>query len=151
MTGPEVEFIPGYSLFFTNRGQLKMYELLGVRNYTQFIKLFNDTDGLDNDQLTKIVYAGLVWEKKGLTLEELDDLIENEFYIKRRKTFEDLNSIIIDGLANSGLLDKKIVAAIRKLKDMSPEEVQAKILETKPKSADPSKGEDPGEPLRTLT
>lgn len=151
MTGPEVEFIPGYSLFFTNRGQLKMYELLGVRNYTQFIKLFNDTDGLDNDQLTKIVYAGLVWEKKGLTLEELDDLIENEFYIKRRKTFEDLNSIIIDGLANSGLLDKKIVAAIRKLKDMSPEEVQAKILETKPKSAEPSKGEDQGEPLRTLT
>lgn len=151
MTGPEVEFIPGYSLFFTNRGQLKMYELLGVRNYTQFIKLFNDTDGLDNDQLTKIIYAGLIWEKKGLTLEDVDDLIEDEFYIKRRKTFEDLNSIIIDGLANSGLLDKKIVAAIRKLKDMSPEEMQAKILETKLNSAEKPKEEDKGEASGILT
>jgi len=151
VTGPEVEFIPGYSLFFTNRGQLKMYELLGVRNYTQFIKLFNDTDGLDNDQLTKIIYAGLIWEKKGLTLEDVDDLIEDEFYIKRRKTFEDLNSIIIDGLANSGLLDKKIVAAIRKLKDMSPEEMQAKILETKLNSAEKPKEEDKGEASGILT
>jgi len=149
MTGPEVEFIPGYSLFFTNRGQLKMYELLGVRNYTQFIKLFNDTDGLDNDQLTKIVYAGLIWEKKGLTLEDVGDLIENEFYIKLRKNFEDLNTIIIDGLANSGLLDKKVIATIREMKKMSSEEINAKILEKKLEKAE--KGEDKGEALQTLT
>jgi len=149
MTGPEVEFIPGYSLFYTNRGQLKMYEMLGVRNYTHFIKAFNNIEGLDNEQLVKIVYAGLIWEKKGLTLEDVEDLIENEFYIKLRKNFEDLNSIIIDGLANSGLLDKKVIAAIREMKNMSSEELQAKILEKKLEKAE--KGEDKGEVSQTLT
>jgi hypothetical protein len=144
MTGPEVEFIPGYSLFFTNRGQEKLYSLLEVRNYNQFIQLFNGVEGLDNDQLSKIIMAGLVWNKKVITLEEVKDLIEDEFYIKLGKNFEDINMVIIDALANSGLLDKKRVAAIRKRKNMTPEEIEEEIKANMAKRA-AIKGEDLGE------
>lgn len=145
MTGIEVEFLPGYNLFFTNKGQEKLYSLLGVRTYNQFIKMFNDVDGLDNDQLAKIILAGLIWEKKGLTLEEVKDLIEDEFYKKLSRNFEELNAVIIDGLANSGLLDKKRVAAIRKIKSMTPEEIEKEFIESTLKINKAKTGEDKGE------
>lgn len=145
MTGIDVEFIPGYNLFFTNRGQEKLYSLLGVRTYNQFIKMFNDVDGLDNDQLAKIILAGLIWEKKELTLEEVKDLIEEEHYKKLGRDFEELNAVIIDGLANSGLLDKKRVAAIRKIKSMTPKELEQEFLESTLKTNEAKPGEDKGE------
>lgn len=146
MVGREVEFIPGYPLFFTNRGQDKLYELLGVRTYNQFMQLFNNPEGLDNDQLAKMVCAGLVWNKKDITLEEVKALIENEFYIKLGKNYEDFNTVIVDALANSGLLDKKRVDAIRKLKNMTPEEIEAELIKKAlEKNKEVKPGEDTGE------
>lgn len=145
MTGIDVEFLPGYNLFYTNRGQEKLYSLLEVRTYNQFIKMFNDVDGLDNDQLAKIILAGLVWERKGLTLDEVKDLIEEEHYKKLGRDFEELNAVIIDGLASSGLLDKKRVAAIRKIKSMTPKELEHEFLESTLKINKAKPGEDKGE------
>jgi len=145
MSGSEVEFIPGYNIFFTNKGQEKLYSSLGVRTYNQFIRMFNDVDGFDNDQFAKIICAGLIWEKKTITLEDVKNLIEDEFYIKLGRDFEDLNTVIIDGLANSGLLDKKRVAAIRKFKNMTPDEIEKQMLESKAKNDDVKQGEDRGE------
>lgn len=145
MTGIDVEFLPGYNLFYTNKGQEKLYSLLGVRTYNQFIKMFNDTEGLDNDQLAKIVLAGLIWEKEGLTLDDVKDLIEDIHYKKLRRNFEELNAVIIDGLANSGLLDKKRVAAIRKIKSMTPKELEREFIESTLKTNEAKPGEDRGE------
>ena len=150
MTGTKVEFIPGYSLFFTNFGQKKLYELLGVKTQRQFMNLLNtrstDEAGLSNEELEKMILAGLIWEHKSLTLEDTQDLVER-YYISG-KGFEDLNEVIIDAFAESGLMDKKRVQALRNLKDKTPEELEKELLEMMA-TKKTVKGEDKGEVLKT--
>jgi hypothetical protein len=140
MSGPAVEFIPGYELFFTNKGQKKMFALLGVRTYNQFMALFRNPDGLDNEQLEKMVLAGLIWKKEheNITLEEVQTLIDDEYYIKLGKNFEDFNNVIIDALTASGLWDKKAV-------EKAKQKEAAKQEEDKEVKEEVQQGEDKGE------
>jgi len=147
MTGTTTEFIPGFNLFFTNNGQKKLYELLGVKTHKQFVKLLDSEDGLSNEDLEKMILAGLLWEKKGLTLGDVQDIIENEFYIKLGKNFEELNEIIIDAFVASGLMNGKRVQAIRKVKEMTAEELENKMFEIMSTKKKP--GEDKGEAGKT--
>ena len=146
MTGTKVEFIPNYSLFFTNFGQKKLYELLGVKTQRQFMRLLNtrstDDAGLSNEELEKMVMAGLIWEHKSISLEETQELVE-QYYLSGQG-FEDLNEVIIDAFAESGLIDKKRVQALRDIKNKTPEELEKELLEIMAaKKAE--KGEDKGE------
>jgi hypothetical protein len=140
MSGPAVEFTPGHELFYTNKGQKKMFALLGVRTYNQFMALFRNPDGLDNEQLEKMVLAGLIWKKEheNITLEEVQTLIDDEYYIKLGKNFEDFNNVIIDALTASGLWNKKAVEEVKK-KEAAKQEEDKEIKE------EVQQGEDKGE------
>lgn len=154
MVGTKIELIPGYSLFFTNYGQKKLYELLGLRSHRQFMTFLNERNsgdmGLSNEEIEKIVLAGLSWEHKSLSLEETADLIER--YYLTGKGFDDLNDVIIDSFCESGLMDKKKVAIIRKLRDQPQEEIEKQLMEyIISQSAEKNTGADTDFQKATLT
>jgi hypothetical protein len=154
VNGP-VEFLPatpdnpeGFSLFFANRGQYKLYQLIGIRTFNQFgqyLKSLGD-DGIPPEDLDKMVYAGLIWKNRNLTLEDAQDIVE-QYYLSG-KNFNDLNNVVLKALALGGLINIQIYEISQKMQQMSSEELEAKIIEEmarKREQSDPQ-GEDMGEP-----
>lgn len=118
MVGGPVDFIPKYSLFYTNNGQKKMYELLGVRTQAEFAKFLGQDGGISNDDMDMMILAGLVWQHPEITLEEVQELIETEFYIKQGGDLEIENDKIIEAFVNSGLLNKERIEYANKVKKL---------------------------------
>lgn len=135
MVGGPVDFIPQYSLFYTNNGQKKMYELLGVRTQAEFAKYIGKEGGISNDDMDMMIQAGLVWQHPDITLKEVQDLIETEFYIKQGGDLEIENDKIIEAFVNSGLLNKERVEYANKVKKLSVL-TATKELDDKLKEAD---------------
>ena len=140
MVGGPVDFIPSYSLFYTNRGQKKMYELLGVRTQLQFAQYLGKPDGLEIEDTEKMIVAGLVWEHPDITLEKVQDLIDSEFYIKQGGDLETLNANIIEAFVNSGLLNKEKIETAKKISKLATLQT-VKNLDDKIRDAE---GEDMG-------
>ena len=140
MVGGPVDFIPSYSLFYTNRGQKKMYELLGVRTQLQFAQYLGKPEGLEVEDTEKMIVAGLVWEHPDITLEKVQDLIDSEFYIKQGGDLETLNANIIEAFVNSGLLNKEKIETAKKISKLATLQT-VKNLDDKIRDAE---GEDMG-------
>lgn len=159
MVGGPVDFLPatqdnpeGYQLFFANRGQYKLYQLLGIRTLSQFGGYLKGlgNDGIPPEDLDKMVLAGLIWKHKSLTFEQAQDIVE-QFYLLG-KTFNDLNDLILKSLAFCGLIDIKIYDISKKMQSMSSEEIEQKIIEELAKqkaTLEEKPGDDMGEPLKT--
>jgi hypothetical protein len=157
MVGREIEFLPetperpACSLFFANRGQKKLFNLLKVRTLNEFGARLREVTPEDLDNM---VWAGLIWDPKyrNITLEEVEDIVQ-DYYIYG-KNYDDLNEVIMDALAVAHIIDENVYNAAKNLKGLSPEELEKKMLEILAKNkeeADKLKGEDKGEVLESLT
>lgn len=150
MVGREVEILPGKSLLFTWKGKRKLFELVDTRTENQFaIKMgeLAKTDKLDDELFSKMYCIGLNWKKGGpvISLEETEDILEEFCQINGYGSGE-VRDTLIDAFCESGIYDKDIIAASRKLKKQAAEDT-LKGLQKKAES----RGPDPGEAGQTST
>lgn len=145
MVGREVEILPGKDLLFTWKSKRKLFELVGARTETQFALKMAElakADKLDDELFSKMYCIGLNWRKDGpvISQEETVDLIE-EFCQVHGFGSNEVRDLLIDVFCESGIYDKNVIMASRKLRAQISED---KVLElTKKKdSAGPDTGED---------
>ena len=123
MVGREIELkgVPNKSLLFTLRGKLKLFELMGVRTENQFgqkIEHLQLEDKLDDEYFFKLYEIALNWDKTKpvITLDEILDILE-EYCQANGYGTQEIRDTLIDALCNSGILNKAIILANRKLRE----------------------------------
>ena len=130
MVGREVEILPGKELLFTWRGKRKLFELVGVSTENQFaIKMgeLAKTDKLDDELFGKMYCIGLNWKRGGpvISQEETEDIIE-EFCQINGYGSNEVRDKLIDAFCESGIYDKSVIQASRKLREQMTED---KVIE----------------------
>lgn len=149
MVGREVEIIPGHELLFTWRGKRKLFELVGASTENQFaIKMgeLAKADGLDDELFANMYYIGLNWKKGApvISQEETEDIIE-EFCQINGYGSNEVRDKLIDAFCESGIYDKSVIQASRKLREQMTED---KVIEL---SKMDKGGSDTGEAGQTST
>lgn len=148
MVGREVEILPGKDLLFTWKGKRKLFELVGARSETQFALNMAElakADKLDDELFSKMYCIGLNWRKNGpvISQEETEDIIEEFCQINGFGSTE-VRDKLIDAFCESGIYNKEVIMASRKLQAQVAED---KIIElTKKKDSGKS---DTGEAGQT--
>ncbi len=133
MVGREVEVLPGKNLLFTWRGKRKLFELLGVHTENQFAKKMGELqkeDGLDDQLYTQMYCIGLNWKKDEpvISPKEAEDIIE-EFCQVHGFGSNEVRDTLIDAFCESGIFDKAVISASRKLKDKLNEDAIIELAE----------------------
>lgn len=149
MVGREVEILPGKELLFTWRGKRKLFELVGASTENQFaIKMgeLAKADGLDDELFANMYYIGLNWKKGApvISQEETEDIIE-EFCQINGYGSNEVRDKLIDAFCESGIYDKSVIQASRKLREQMTED---KVIEL---SKMDKGGSDTGEAGQTST
>lgn len=149
MVGREVEILPGKELLFTWRGKRKLFELVGASTENQFaIKMgeLAKADGLDDELFSKMYCIGLNWKKGApvISQEETEDIIE-EFCQINGYGSNEVRDKLIDAFCESGIYDKSVIQASRKLREQMTED---KVIEL---SKMDKGGSDTGEAGQTST
>lgn len=142
MVGGEVEILPGKGLLFTWKTKVKLFELIEAQTEKQFAVKMGELqaqDQLNNELYEKMYFIGFNWKKDApiITKEETADIIE-EFCQVNKFGSEEVKDKLIESLCNSGILNKGIIAATKKL--------QQDILENRISELVESRGIDTGEP-----
>jgi hypothetical protein len=150
MVGREVEVLPGKDLLFTWKGKRKLFELVGARTETEFANKMAElakTDGLDDELFADMYYIGLNWRKDGPVIprEEVADIIE-EFCQVNGFGSNEVRDKLIDAFCESGIYDKNVIMASRKLQAQMAEDKLREL--TKKKDSGKS---DTGEAGQTST
>lgn len=107
-------FIPGkYDIWYPYAAVKVMYDQLGVKSQTQFGKYFGKPDGLLNEDLEKILYAGLYFnpdanglQARGIRLEDITEKIIPEFY-DLGYGYEDLIAVMMRALGDAKIADAR--------------------------------------------
>jgi hypothetical protein len=107
-------FIPGkYDLWYPYAAVKVMYEQLGVKSQTGFGKYFGKPEGLLNEDLEKILFAGLYFDpdsdrlkKREITLEDITETIIPEFY-DLGYGYEDLIGVMMRALGDARVVDDR--------------------------------------------
>jgi len=150
MVGRETEVIPGKDLLFTWKGKRKLFELVGARTEQQFANKMAElakSDGLDDELFAQMYCIGFNWRKNGTVIsqEETVDIIE-EFCQVNGFGSNEVRDKLIDAFCESGIYDKNVIMASRKLQAQMTED---KLLELSKKKD--SVGSDTGEAGQTST
>lgn len=149
MVGREVEILPGKELLFTWRGKRKLFELVGASTENQFAVKMGElakADGLDDELFANMYYIGLNWKRGApvISQEETEDIIE-EFCQINGYGSNEVRDKLIDAFCESGIYDKSVIQASRKLREQMTED---KVIEL---SKMDKGGSDTGEAGQTST
>jgi hypothetical protein len=152
VVGREVEVIPGKDLLFTWRSKRKLFDLVEVRTERQFAEKMAELAKADklNDELTVKMYCiGFNWRKDGpiISSEETEEIIEEFCQVNGFGTTEVYDKLI-DAFCESGIYNKAVILASRKLRDQMK---NGELPQIEPPKED--KGADMGEvgKISTLT
>jgi hypothetical protein len=150
VVGREVEVIPGKDLLFTWRSKRKLFDLVEVRTERQFAEKMAELAKADqlNDELTVKMYCiGFNWRKDGpvVSPEETEEIIEEFCQVNGFGTTEVYDKLI-DAFCESGIYNKAVILASRKLRDQMK---NGELPQIEPPQED--KGADMGEDGKTLT
>ena len=155
MSAIKTSFLPGKDLFFTLSSQLKLYELYGVKSHKEFMNKFTEKDksatGLEPTDFINVIYAASLFENKDMKIEEVGGLIDE--YMLDGNGQDDLYILLLEAFANSGMTDKNIVEAIKKSRELSPEQADAyleKIINSRLDSLSKKGAYMGGEPQKNL-
>jgi hypothetical protein len=106
-------FISGYDLWYPYAAVKIMYEQLGVKSQTGFGKYFGKPEGLLNEDLEKILYAGLYYnpdanglQARGIKLEDITEKIIPAFY-DLGNGYEDLIGVMMRALGDAKIADAR--------------------------------------------
>lgn len=107
-------FIPGkFELWYPYAAVKVMYDQLGVKSQSQFGKYFGKPEGLLNEDLEKIIYAGLYYDpdanglkERGLKLEDIAEKIIPAFY-DLGYGYEDLIGVMMKALGDAKIADAR--------------------------------------------
>jgi len=135
MVGREVEVLPGKDLLFTWKGKRNLFELVGPRTETEFANKMAElakTDGLDDELFADMYYIGLNWRKDGPVIprEEVADIIE-EFCQVNGFGSNEVRDKLIDAFCESGIYDKNVIMASRKLQAQMAEDKLRELTKMK--------------------
>lgn len=145
MVGREVEVIPGKDMLFTWKGKRKLFDILEVRTERQFAEKMAElakADQLTDDLVIKIFCVGFNWRKDGpvITQEETEDIIEEFCQINGFGTTEVYDKLQ-DAFCESGIYNKAIIQASRKLRDQMNEGIIPEVHEIPEVERGPDTGE----------
>lgn len=126
MVGREVEILPGKDMLFTWKGKRKLFGLIGVSTERQFAEKMGELakdDGLDDELFADMYYIGLNWRKDGpiIPREGVVDILE-EFCQANGFGSNEVRDKLIDAFCESGIYDKDVITASRKLKAQMAED-----------------------------
>lgn len=106
-------FISNYSLWYPYAAVKIMYDQLGVKSQTGFGKYFGKPEGLLNEDLEKILYAGLYYnpdanglQARGIKLEDITEKIIPAFY-DLGNGYEDLIGVMMRALGDAKIADAR--------------------------------------------
>lgn len=155
MVGREVELkgVPDKSVLFTLKGKLKLFDLLGVRTENQFgqkIEQLQLEDKLDDELFFQMYEIGINWDitKPVIPYEKIPDILEEFCQVNGFGT-QEIRDTLIDALCNSGILNKAIILANRKLRENFDESKVEELVKTRIEQL--NRGSDTGEPGQTST
>lgn len=91
-----------------------MYDALGVKSQSQFGKYFRKEEGMTDEDVEKILYAGLYYDPafsdrlkpRGVKFEELKEKIIPAFY-DQGNGYEDLMAVMMQALGDAHILDSR--------------------------------------------
>lgn len=106
-------FISGHDLWYPYAAVKIMYDQLGVKSQTGFGKYFGKPEGLLNEDLEKILFAGLYYDpnanglkETGVKLEDIKEKIIPAFY-DLGNGYEDLIGVMMQALGDAKIADAR--------------------------------------------
>lgn len=149
MAGIKTSFLPGYDLFFTLRTQYELYKFYNVKSQREFMseilskKAGRGGPGIGPDDYYNIFRCALLFEHKEITLEEVADLIDR-WQLEGTKDQDDLDLLMYETFANSGMYPRDAFEALKKLKEGDPAKMEEYL-----KKVEEMQGADKGEALKS--
>lgn len=112
-----------------------MYDVLGVKSQSGFGKYFRKDEGMTDEDVEKIIYAGLYYDpafsdrlkERNVKLEDVRDKIIPAFY-DQGNGYEDLMAVMMQALGDAHILDTRGYFQAQRRMDMLFED-DGKILE----------------------
>jgi hypothetical protein len=145
MAGIKTRFLPGYDLFFTLRTQHGLYVTYNVLSQREFMskvlsqKAGRNGPGLSPEDYYNIFRYALLHEHKEITLEEVADLIDR-WQLEGTRDQDDLDLLMYETFANSGMYPRDAFEALKKLKEGDPAKMEEYL-----KKVEEMQGADKGE------
>jgi hypothetical protein len=106
-------FVSGHALWYPYAAVKIMYDQLGVKSQTGFGKYFGKPDGLLNEDIEKILFAGLYYDptanglkEMGVKLEDITEKIIPAFY-DLGNGYEDLIGVMMQALGDAKIADAR--------------------------------------------